>query len=187
MQSKLKQEKDKEKASNEEKLIEDAREEEKDEQKVDAAAESKPFDPFAQYDAYPVWRERPEVINNIPHRDRLPRQMTVLNENQRDWVHLVSEYYPEGNLSDMIMDKVNFKEHEMVNIIRGVLSAITYCHMSLNLVIANLNPEGIACEFKTKEYHTRVVNFSHSFQGPYKYVRQRLHQLTLDRISTAAD
>ena len=87
----------------------------------------------------------------------------------------------------MIMNKVNFKEHEMVNIVRGILAAITYCHLNLKLVIGNLNPEGIICDFKAKEYHTRVVNFSHSFEGPYKYVRQRVHSLNLDRISCTKD
>ena len=97
--------------------------------------------------------------------------MNIKHENQRDWVHLVSEYYPGGNLADKICAKVNFKEHELVNIIRGILAAITYCHYNLNMAIGNLNPEGIVCDFKAKAYHTRVVNFNHHLEGPYKYVR----------------
>lgn len=134
-----------------------------------------PLDPLSRVHMRPKWRERPEVQKNIPKPGQLPKQMTVLMENQRDWIHLVSDYYPEGNLSQLILKKVNFREHELVNIIRGILAAITYCHFNLNLIIANLNPEGIVCEFNAKEYHTRVVSFNHSFAGPYKYVRQRVH------------
>lgn len=86
--------------------------------------------------------------------------MTVKTENQRDWVHVVMDYYPEGNLSDYIFNKVTFKEHEMVNIIRGILAAITYCHYNLKIIIGNLNPEIIVCDFACKAYHTRLVNLN---------------------------
>ena len=71
----------------------------------------------------------------------------------------------------------------MVNIARGILSAITYCHYNLRTVIGNLNPDGIVCDFSSKEYHTRIVNFSQHFEAPYKYVRQRIHKLNLERIT----
>lgn len=85
------------------------------------------------------------------------------------------------------MEKVNFKEHEIVNIVRGILSAITYCHMNLKLIIGNLNPEGIVCDYKSKPYHTRVVSFNHCIEGNFKYVRHRMHKLYLDAISTNSD
>jgi len=96
--------------------------------------------------------------------------MTILNENQRDWVHVVTDYYPGGSLNDYLVNKVIFKEHEIVNMIRGILAAITYCHFNLRIIIGNLNPEGIVCDFKSKAYHTRVVNFNHSMPGPHKFV-----------------
>ena len=102
-------------------------------------------------------------------------------------MHVVSEYYPGGNLSNYIMEKVNFKEHELVNIVRGILAAITYCHMNLKLIIGNLNPEGIVCDYKAKAYHTRVVSFNHCMEGPFTYLRERTHKVNLDRISTNKD
>ena len=100
---------------------------------------------------------------------------------------MVTEYHPGGNLSNYIMEKVNFKEHEIVNIVRGILSAITYCHMNLKLIIGNLNPEGIVCDYKSKPYHTRVVSFNHCIEGSFRYVRHRMHKLYLDSISTNGD
>ena len=113
--------------------------------------------------------------------------MTIINENQRDWVHVVSDYYSGGSLNDHLMNKAIFKEHEMVNLIRGILSAITYCHFNLRIIIGNLNPEGIVCDFKSKAYHTRIVNFNHTLPGPYKYVTARIHKLNLDRITDCHD
>lgn len=110
--------------------------------------------------------------------------MNLLHENQRDWVHIVTDYYPEGNLADYIAKKVFFKEHEMVNIIRGILSAITYCHFNLLTIIGNLNPEAIVCDFSCKEYHTRIVNFNHRLEAPYRYFRERMHKLFLERVTS---
>ena len=84
---------------------------------------------------------------------------------------MVCEYYPNGKLSDKCMTKINFKEHELVNIIRGILSAITYCHYNLRMIIGNLNPEGIVCDDSIMPYHVRVVSFNHMFKGTFNYVR----------------
>ena len=126
-------------------------------------------------------------MDYIKKRKKFPKQMTIKMENQRDWVHLVTDYYPGENLMDHICSKVNFKEHELVNIIRGILSAITYCHMNLRLIIGNLNPESIVCDFRTKYYHTRVVNFNHIIMGACTYVRQRIHKLNLQRTTGVKD
>ena len=34
-------------------------------------------------------------------------------QEQIDKIHLVSEYYPEGNLYDLMMEKAYFEEHEV--------------------------------------------------------------------------
>ena len=71
----------------------------------------------------------------------------------------------------------------MVNIVRGILCAVAYCHYNLRTIVGNLNPEGIVCDFSSKEYHTRIVNFSQHFGAPHKYVRQRMHKINLERIT----
>ena len=55
-------------------------------------------------------------IAYAPNLDRkhLPQQMSLKNENQRDWVHIVCDYYKDGNLSDYIAERAcKMKEYEI--------------------------------------------------------------------------
>ena len=65
-------------------------------------------------------------------------------QEQIDKIHLISEYYPEGNLYDLMMEKAYFEEHEVQQIVKGLLSIIWYCHSELGIVLSNLNPESVA-------------------------------------------
>lgn len=82
------------------------------------------------------------------------------------------DYYKDGNLSDYIAERAcKMKEFEIAYIVRGILAAISQCHFRLNMIIGNLNPEGIACDFNSKKYHTRLVNFNHAHSGANVYMR----------------
>ena len=100
----------------------------------------------------------------------LPRQLTIEMENQRDWVHVVTDYYPDGTLEDYIFKKLEFREHEIAAIVRGILAGITYCHYNLKVIIGNLNPQGIVCDFKAAPHHTRIVSFNNLIAGSHRYV-----------------
>ena len=87
-------------------------------------------------------------------------------QNQLEWIHIVTDYYPEGTLNDLFIRRGNnFKEYELQKLIKSLLSAISYCHTELGIVYQNLNPESIAVQIKDRMYHTRLINFSHHFKG----------------------
>lgn len=55
------------------------------------------------------------------------------------------------------------------------------------MIIGNLNPEGIMCDFNTNPYNTRIVNFNHAMEGPHVLIRHRIHKLNLQRITKTDD
>ena len=58
---------------------------------------------------------------------------------------MVTEYYPEGNINELLMRKGNtFKEYELQKLVKSLLSTISYCHTELGIVHSNLNPDSIA-------------------------------------------
>ena len=46
---------------------------------------------------------------------------------------------------DLLLKKATFKEFELQKIAKSLLSAISYCHTELGIVISNINPESIGC------------------------------------------
>ena len=108
-------------------------------------------------------------------------------QNQIDRIHLVTEYYPEGNLCDLMMDKVTFEEHEVQQIVKGLLSIIWYCHSELGIVLSNLNPESVAYQSINDTYHVRLINFSHHFKGSQIFLSDRQLKDRLNRVTGLGD
>ena len=109
-------------------------------------------------------------------------------QNQLDWVHMVTDYYPEGSLNDLLMRKGNtLKEYEIQKIAKSLLSAISCCHTELGIVHTNLNPDSIAVQFKDKMYHTRLINLSHHFKGTHKNISQQQLKDRLSLVSKTND
>ena len=109
-------------------------------------------------------------------------------QNQLDWIHVVTDYYPEGSLNDMLMRRGNtFKEYELQKLAKSLLSAVSYCHTELGIVLTNLNPESVAAQFKDKMYHTRLINLSHHFKGTEKMIADRELKDRLGLITNIGD
>ena len=70
---------------------------------------------------------------------------------------------------------------------KSLLSAISYCHTELGIVIAALNPESIACQFDGKVFNTRLINFSYQFKGPEIIVSERQLKDRLSLITKIGD
>lgn len=60
----------------------------------------------------PRWREKGGPLGNYRAK-KLPEQMSIKMENQRDWIHVVTEYYSDGNLHDYITKNNKMKEYEI--------------------------------------------------------------------------
>ena len=107
-------------------------------------------------------------------------------ENQRDYLHIVSKYYPEGNLTKLVMEKlykVEIDEDYIRGLAMSILGTITYCHKDLGIIIGNLNPESIVLDNGVSKHHTRLVNLNHFISNTrvtlnVKEMKRRLSFLT---------
>ena len=116
---------------------------------------------------------QPNTDTKLKNTGNEKEQFDLKMQNQLDWVHMVTDYYPEGSLNDLLMRKGNtLKEYEIQKIAKSLLSAISCCHTELGIVHTNLNPDSIAVQFKEKMYHTRLINLSHHFKGTHKNISQ---------------
>ena len=104
-------------------------------------------------------------------------------ENQRDYMHIVSKYYPDGNLTKLVMEQINLSEELIRDIAMSILATITYCHKDLGIIISNLNPEHFVIDRGISKSHTRLVNMNHFINKSWarltvKEMKRRLSFIT---------
>ena len=54
-----------------------------------------------------------QIRKESRRKDGNKKQFDLLMQNQLDWLHVVTDYYPEGNLQDLLLRKATFKEYEL--------------------------------------------------------------------------
>lgn len=77
------------------------------------------------------------------------------------YFYIVSELFKGGELFEKIIDQVRLDEDEAANIMKQILSAVSYCHKN-NIVHRDLKPENIL--YVTTDYNSplKIVDFGTS-------------------------
>jgi len=92
--------------------------------------------------------------------------------------YLVTEYCSGGELYDRIIAMKNFTEFKAAELMRQILSAVTYCHKK-NIVHRDLKPENTLFESSAEDASLKVIDFGTSIIfGPNK-MKQKLGTVTL--------
>ena len=59
--------------------------------------------------------------------------------------------------------------------------------MELGIVLCNLNPESVACQFEKNMHHVRLINFNHHFKGTEKVLSDRNLKDRLNLVTNIGD
>ena len=66
-------------------------------------------------------------------------------------IHLITDYYEDGNLNEFLIKKAFFTENEIRSLLQSLMSAINECHTVLDITLTNLNMESV-CMAPETEY-----------------------------------
>mgnify|MGYP000865024384 CR=1 FL=1 len=79
--------------------------------------------------------------------------------NTPDGYFLITEFCPDGELFNEIVDNAPFTEPIAARIMYQIFSAVNYCH-SMNIIHRDLKPENILIEKKEgKKYSIKIIDF----------------------------
>mmetsp|Transcript_4903 Transcript_4903/g.9178 ORF Transcript_4903/g.9178 Transcript_4903/m.9178 type:complete len:488 (+) Transcript_4903:452-1915(+) len=110
-----------------------------------------------------------EILKHMNHPNIVKLYEFYEDENN---YHLVTEYLPGGELFDYILKTRNLNELSAANVMRQLLSAVSYCHMN-NIVHRDLKPENLLLSSKT-ELNLKVIDFGTSgLCEPHKKLHAR--------------
>ncbi|KAH0483722.1 MAG: hypothetical protein KVP17_001455 [Porospora cf. gigantea B] len=111
------------------------------------------------------------VVRTLDHPNIM--KLYEFFEDRRNY-YLVMEVYKGGELFDEIIHRQRLSEADAANIMKQVLSGVTYLH-KYNIVHRDLKPENLLLESKAKDALIKIVDFglSSSFD-PTKKLKERL-------------
>ncbi|EZG46771.1 calcium/calmodulin-dependent protein kinase [Gregarina niphandrodes] len=96
-----------------------------------------------------------EVVKSLDH----PNIMKLYEFfGDKKYYYLVMECYKGGELFDEIINRQKFGEADAANILRQVLSGVTYLHRH-HIVHRDLKPENLLLESKSKDAQIKIVDF----------------------------
>lgn len=96
-----------------------------------------------------------EVVKSLDH----PNIMKLYEFfGDKKYYYLVMECYKGGELFDEIINRQKFGEADAANILRQVLSGVTYLHRH-HIVHRDLKPENLLLESKAKDAQIKIVDF----------------------------
>lgn len=98
-----------------------------------------------------------DILKNLTHPNIL-RLFEVFEDKK--YIYLVTEYCEGGELFDEIVSRGKFEEKDAANVIKQVLSAISYCH-NQNVCHRDLKPENILIDSKDKNT-MKLIDFGTS-------------------------
>lgn len=98
-----------------------------------------------------------DILKNLTHPNIL-RLFEVFEDKKN--IYLVTEYCQGGELFDEIINRGKFEEKDAANIIKQVLSAISYCH-NQNVCHRDLKPENILIDDKDRNT-IKLIDFGTS-------------------------
>ena len=87
--------------------------------------------------------------------------------------YLVTEYCSGGELYDRIIAMRNFSEFKAAELMKQILSAVTYCHKR-NIVHRDIKPENLLFESKEENANLKVIDFGTSMVFGHKKMSQKL-------------
>jgi len=97
--------------------------------------------------------------------------------------YLITEFCSGGELYDRIISMKNFSETKAAQLMKQILSAVTYCHHRkivhryniYNQISSDIKPENLLFESPAEDANLKVIDFGTSIIfGPNKKMRQKL-------------
>jgi calcium-dependent protein kinase len=103
-----------------------------------------------------------EILNEIDILKKMdhPNIVKIFEfYNTPDGYYLITEFCPDGELFNEILENAPFPEPIAANIMYQIFSAVNYCH-SMNIIHRDLKPENILIEKKEgKNFNIKIIDF----------------------------
>ena len=111
-----------------------------------------------------------QMLKNLDH----PNILKIYEFYQDDEnYYLVTEYCSGGELYDRIISMKNFSERKAADLMRQILSAVTYCH-DRKIVHRDIKPENLLFESADEDANIKVIDFGTSMLFQETKMSQKL-------------